>query len=462
MKNTYASFTFIVILYSLMNLAIPVSAQFYDPFSDGNYTVNPTWTGDTARFKVNVSHRLQTKDTVAGRSYLSTTTPLASLNNIQWSFYIHLGFPPSANNNARVYLTSDSANLNNGLHGYFLQFGEALSLDAVELFRQDDTVLTSLCRGINGQIAAPFYLGVKVARDSTGYWQLFVDTLGGTNYVLEASATDLTYINSSWFGVACKYTTSNAVSFYFDNFNVSSSLCAVGATASQSNVICFGDSTGMATLTGSGGLPPYSYSWSPDGQTTSTITGLPAGVYTGTVIDINLCTAEAKVNIIEPPELIFGASGTEASCSSCCDGVEMLNPSGGTPPYSYLWSTGETTQSVGSLCPDTITVTVTDAMGCAVTDTIIVTFDVAVNEILSENIFQVSPNPIADKLFLHFPASLKQQGLLSILNTLGEVIFRKNIVLEDQTLDLSSFPQGIYLLSLQTETGIFTKKIVRE
>ncbi|CAN5534411.1 hypothetical protein BH11BAC1_BH11BAC1_11800 [soil metagenome] len=461
MKNTCTSYTFIIFFYALMNLSNPVSAQFYDPFSDGDYTINPTWTGDTAFYKVNASHRLQTKDTVAGRTYLSTATPLASLNNIQWSFYIHLGFPPSANNNARVYLTADSADLNNGLHGYFLQFGEALSLDAVELFRQDDTILTSLCRGTNSQIAAAFYLGVKVARDSTGYWQLFVDTLGGTNYVLEASATDLTYSNSSWFGVVCKYTMSNAVSFYFDNFNVSSSLCAVGATASQSNVICFGDSTGMATLTGSGGLSPYSYSWSPDGQTTSTITGLPAGIYTGTVIDINLCTAEAEVSIIEPPSIIIGATGTEASCSSCCDGVEMLNPSGGTPPYSYLWSNGETTQSVGSLCPDTITVSVTDAMGCAVTDTIIVTFDVGVNEILSENIFQVAPNPITDELSLHFPVSQKQQGLLSILNILGEVIFRRNIILEDQTLDLSFFQQGIYLLNVQTETGIFTKKIVK-
>ncbi len=461
MKTTNSNLIPSVVVCFLLMFSSLASAQFYDPFSDGNYSLNPTWSGDTANFKVNASHRLQSKDTTAGRSYLSTATPLASLNNIQWSFYIHLGFPPSANNNARVYLSSDSANLKNGLHGYFLQFGEALSLDAVELFRQDDTVLTSLCRGNNSEIASAFYLGVKVTRDSTGFWQLFVDTVGGTNYVLEASATDITYNTSSWFGVVCRYTTSNAVSFYYDNFNVSSSLCAVNATVSGTGVTCFGDSTGSATLIGSGGLPPYSYSWSPDGQTTATITGLPAGIYSGTVIDINLCTSEAEISISEPPALIITDSGTVASCSACCDGTETLNPTGGTPPYTYSWSNGETTQSVNALCPGTFTVTITDASGCSVIDTVIVTFDVGINNIHSESIFHVSPNPFTNAISIRFMSAQKQNARLSIINAIGEVVLEKKILLEDQTLDLSALTKGIYLVGIITEEAVYTKKIVK-
>ena len=541
MKTTTSCSAISFVICGLILLSIPVSAQFYDSFSDGNYTNNPAWSGDTSHFKVNVQHQLQTKDTIAGKAYLSTPANLSSLANIQWSFYIHLGFPPSANNNARVYLTSDSTNLENGLHGYFLQFGEALSLDAVELFRQDDTVLTSVCRGNNSEIAAAFYLGVKVTRDSTGFWQLLVDTAGGTNYILEASATDITYNTSAWFGVVCKYTTSNAVSFYYDNFNVSSSLCNLGVSSANTNVSCFGDSTGTASIQAIGGLAPYSYSWSPDGQVTDSVSGLPAGNYTGTVIDINQCISVAEITIQQPPQLtdsilatgvicygdsngtatpiiqggtapytylwspggensanisgllagtyaltvtdslgcteISNAVVTEpapliitstispASCAGCCDGSATINPSGGTTPYTYLWSNGETTPSITSLCADTFTVTVTDAMGCSVIDTAVVTFDVGVSGLLNENNFQITPNPAKEFVLI---SSGFIVNTIEIYNMVGE----KVIALSAQSINndprteilvgIGKFNPGVYFVRAQTKDGIITLKLVKQ
>jgi hypothetical protein len=541
MKKTTTYFVFAASVFLFTMLQIPVSAQFYDSFSDGNYTSNPVWSGDTSRFKVNVQHQLQTKDTVAGKAYLSTPANLSSLANIQWNFYIHLGFPPSANNNARVYLTSDSANLENGLHGYFLQFGEALSLDAVELFRQDDTVLTSVCRGNNSEIATAFYLGVKVTRDSTGFWQLLVDTAGGTNYILEASATDVTYNTSSWFGVVCKYTTSNAVSFYYDNFNVSSSFCNLGVSSVNTNVSCFGDSTGTASIQAIGGLAPYSYSWSPDGQITDFVSGLPAGNYTGTVIDINQCISVAEITILQPLELINTISATPvtcngdsngtataivqggtapytylwspggensaaiaalsagvytltitdslgcsqisdaviteplpliinstvspASCAGCCDGVAGINPTGGTSPYTYLWSNGATTPFINSLCADTFIVTVTDALGCFAIDTIIVTFNVAVNELLNENNFQITPNPAKEFVLISSGFIL---NTIEIYSMVGEKIIAfsaQTISNKPQTemlVDIGKFNPGIYFVRVQTENGIIARKFVKQ
>lgn len=199
-------------------LFAPLSAQVNDDFSDGDFTSSPSWSGDGTEFMVNASQQLQLNNTVAGASYLSTGSPTASLDNIQWNFYIKQAFAPSGSNYGRVYLASDQANLEGALNGYYLQFGEAGSLDAVELFRQTGLTSTSVCRGTNAEIAASFAIGVKVTRDASGNWSLFVDPAGGTAYSLEATGTDLTYTTTAFFGVATVYTLSNATKFYFDDF----------------------------------------------------------------------------------------------------------------------------------------------------------------------------------------------------------------------------------------------------
>lgn len=194
-------------------------AQITDNFSDGNFTANPIWSGDAAEFIVNTSFQLQTNNTLADSSYLSTQSFATSLNNTEWSFYIKQSFSPSGNNYGRVYLSSDQANLQSTtLNGYYLQFGEALSNDAVELFRQTGTTSTSVCRGTNGQIANSFSIGVRVTRDAAGFWSLYIDPLGGTAYGLETTGTDNTYTTTSYFGISTVYTVSNANNFYFDNF----------------------------------------------------------------------------------------------------------------------------------------------------------------------------------------------------------------------------------------------------
>jgi hypothetical protein len=194
------------------------TAQVTDNFSDGDFTASPAWSGDATEFIVNASQQLQLNNSVAGASYLSTASPGSAIDNFQWSFYIKQSFAPSGSNYGRVYLVSDQANLEGSLNGYYLQFGEAGSLDAVELFRQTGLTSTSVCRGTNGEIAAAFTIGIKVTRDASGNWSLYVDPAGGTAYSLEATGTDLTYTASSFFGAACVYTISSSTKFYFDDF----------------------------------------------------------------------------------------------------------------------------------------------------------------------------------------------------------------------------------------------------
>jgi hypothetical protein len=195
-----------------------LSAQVTDNFSDGDFTTAPSWAGDAAEFIVNGSQQLQLNNTVAGASYLSTASPTASLDNIEWRFYIKQTFAPSSSNYGRVYLASDQANLEGSLNGYYLQFGEAGSLDAVELFRQTGMTSTSVARGTNGEIAASFAVGIKVTRNASGNWSLSVDPAGGTTYVPEATGTDITHTTTAFFGVASVYTISSATKFFFDDF----------------------------------------------------------------------------------------------------------------------------------------------------------------------------------------------------------------------------------------------------
>jgi hypothetical protein len=207
-----------VITFFFLFFRLAVYAQVVsDDFSDGDFTHNPTWKGDSADFIINTSGQLQLYGTF-GTSCLSTRSPVTALKNNEWRFYIRENFSPSGNNNGKVYLVSSRSTLTDSLYGYYLQFGEAGSNDAIELFRQEGFTSTSVCRGINGEIASSFFMSVKVLRDSTGKWTLLTDTQGGTNYLAEASGADTTISSSAFLGVMAIYTTSDATKFYWTDF----------------------------------------------------------------------------------------------------------------------------------------------------------------------------------------------------------------------------------------------------
>ena len=195
-----------------------LSAQIKDDFSDGNFTINPKWSGDTSHFIINASAQLQLNNTSSNTSYLSTESNSPVLKNTQWSFFIKQSFSPSANNFGRVYLASDQPKLTGALNGYYLQFGEAGSADAIELFRQSGLTSVSIARATNGKIATAFNMGIKVTCDANGTWNLYTDPKGGNAYVLEVSGKDTTTIVNHYFGVMATYTASNATNFYFDDF----------------------------------------------------------------------------------------------------------------------------------------------------------------------------------------------------------------------------------------------------
>ena len=134
--------------------------------------------------------------------------------------------------------------------------------------------------------------------------------------------------------------------------------------AENNPISCFGGSDGSLTGFGNGGTPPYSFSWS-TGAVTQTINNLSQGTYTLTVTDANGCTCVTSHTLTHPPMLTCEVDVIQdVSCFGGTDGILQVIVGGGTPGYTYLWNTGQTTQTISNLGPGTYTVTVTDANGC--------------------------------------------------------------------------------------------------
>jgi hypothetical protein len=191
-------------------------AQIVESFNDGDFTNNPTWEGDLQHFEINNSEQLHLHWNGADTSVLFTRNEMGE--EVEWNFWIKLSFNTSANNYSRIYLIADTTNLNN-MNGYFLQTGGAD--DSLRIMKQ--TGLSS-CKTYTISSYTTGHsvntLRFKITREQTGDWKVMIDSTGCNNFVTDGFFRDAFFITSGWFGIFCKYTSSNSTKFYFDDFYV--------------------------------------------------------------------------------------------------------------------------------------------------------------------------------------------------------------------------------------------------
>lgn len=140
---------------------------------------------------------------------------------------------------------------------------------------------------------------------------------------------------------------------------------------------CFGDASGYALATVTGGTAPFTYSWS-NGGTNQNIQNVTAGTYIITVTDIAQCTSSNTV-VINNPQMIVGSTTIQqnVSCFGGNNGIATVSATGGTGPYEFNWSNGSsgvgTTNTQSNLIAGSYSITITDIFDCSATTNLIIT-----------------------------------------------------------------------------------------
>ena len=134
--------------------------------------------------------------------------------------------------------------------------------------------------------------------------------------------------------------------------------------ATINDALCFGAATGSATVNPTGGVTPYTYLWTPSGQTTATATGLSAQSYTVVVTDDSLCTATTTIIINQPAAIQIASVVTNVQCNGNSDGAINITINNGATPYGFAWSNLANTEDLLNVAANNYAVTVADANNC--------------------------------------------------------------------------------------------------
>ena len=181
---------------------------------------------------------------------------------------------------------------------------------------------------------------------------------GANNYlwtILNYSqvSTSVTFSAISQGNYTFSVSTSGSCGSSFETGNITVTTNPFGTTT-VTNVSCFGAANGAADLTPSGGTAPYTFSWS-NNATTEDISSVSAGNYFVTITDANGCNSTDSVTITEPVSgIVTAIQGTNVLCFGNSSGAADLTVSGGSLPYTFLWSNNALTEDISSISPDHI------------------------------------------------------------------------------------------------------------
>jgi hypothetical protein len=379
-------FSFICLLCFLFTLQLKAQCPtvFYDGFESGNWT--PTWSpagGTYTRSVITTSPAVGNycfTQTGSSGHYTGTMATFTPATPPTLEFWVKTSTTTAAN--AYLILGDANTSTNQGiLFSYFTSSGT---------YR--------IYSGSFGDYSVPatpntwIHVELRNINFTTKTYDIWINgVLGQTNFGFRSQSTtsvDRIYLYNYSAGTA-----------YYDDIIVGG--VNLNVTTSQTDVLCFGDSSGTATATANGGFPSYSYIWS-NGGTTQTLPTVPAGTYSVTITDSLGCQGVATATVGSASAIVSTVTPTDVLCNGDSTGAINLVASGGTPNYTYLWNNGDTAQNLGNLFAGNYTVTITDDNACTHIDSGLV--DEPSPLVLTPQITPPSCNGLTDGSILMVPS----------------------------------------------------------
>jgi gliding motility-associated-like protein len=231
---------------------------------------------------------------------------------------------------------------------------DTFTINQPSVFSVTFTVRNSTCLNSNG------FAKINVNGATPGY-----------TYLWSTGAVTDSIFNQASGNYTVTVTDANSCDSIFTVF-IGSSPGPTAVTDSVVAVKCFGNANGAIYITASGGTGTLQYLWS-NSSSQQDLTNVVAGTYTVTVTDANLCTITLTNTVGSPLPLSFNLTSTPSFCGQNNGTATINNLLGGTSPYSYLWSNGDTGFSADSLPVGLLSVTIQDINGCQLTDSITIT-----------------------------------------------------------------------------------------
>lgn len=277
------------------------------------------------------------------------------------------------------------------------------------------------------QFTQPGYHSFTLLVDSIAYFfRNFVGIYSGNNLHFVAVCNgDSVFVGGFWQTEAGTYYDTLQSVYGCDSVveTVLSVNTAGNLAKTTTHISCAGMCDGTAAAVLSGGCTPQYYFWS-NGNSASYITGLCSGKYFVTATQCNGCTVVDSVEVFEPDSILLSLVATPDSGNA--SGSITLTASGGISPYSYTWSTGDTTAFVSGLTTAFYFVTVIDANGCVVSDSVMVEDAVSLEELPEGVHMTILPNPNNGTFTVYTnPGLVKGSLYLRIFNLFGELVLEE-------------------------------------